>query len=158
MFIFWKPLYVCVCVCVCVCVVCACAKLFQSCLTLFYPVDCSPTGSSIHGIFPARILEWIAVPSSGDLLDPDIEPTSLSSLALVGRFFTTSAAWEVCCCCCCQVACVLVLNYWYYLNGWQKARARILTGRGDIKRAESLNRLMWYRIRVGDITMNSFFA
>ena len=40
---------VCVCVCVCVCA--------QSCLTLWDPMDCSPPGSSIHGIFQARILE-----------------------------------------------------------------------------------------------------
>ena len=31
----------------------------QSCLTLCDPVDCSPPGSSIHGIFPARILKWV---------------------------------------------------------------------------------------------------
>ena len=36
-----------VCVCVCVCV---CAKSLQSCLTLCDPMDCSPPGSSVHGI------------------------------------------------------------------------------------------------------------
>ena len=41
-----------------------CAKLFQSCLTLCNPVDCSPAGSSIDGILQARILEWVAMPSS----------------------------------------------------------------------------------------------
>ena len=30
----------------------------QSCLTLHDPMDCSPPGSSIHGIFQARVLEW----------------------------------------------------------------------------------------------------
>ena len=45
-------------------------------------------GSSVHGIFQARILEWIAVPSPGDLPDPGIEPTSLLSSALEGGFFT----------------------------------------------------------------------
>ena len=34
--------------------VCMCAKLLQSCLTLCDPMDCSPTGSSVHGIFQAR--------------------------------------------------------------------------------------------------------
>ena len=43
-----------------------CAKLLQLCLTLCNPVDCSPPGSSVHGILQARILEWVAVPSSGD--------------------------------------------------------------------------------------------
>ena len=36
------------------------AKLLQSCLTLCNPVDCSPPGSSLHGILQARILEWVA--------------------------------------------------------------------------------------------------
>ena len=36
----------------------------QSCLTLCYPIDWSPPGSSVHGILQARILEWLAVPFS----------------------------------------------------------------------------------------------
>ena len=36
----------------------------QSCPTLWNPLDCSPPGSSVHGIFQARILEWIAISSS----------------------------------------------------------------------------------------------
>ena len=36
----------------------------QSCLTLCDPVDCSPPGSSVHGILQARILEWVAIPFS----------------------------------------------------------------------------------------------
>ena len=39
---------------------CVHAKLFQSCLTLCDPMDCSPPGSSVHGILQARILEWVA--------------------------------------------------------------------------------------------------
>ena len=35
----------------------------QSCLTLHDPMDCSLPGFSIHGIFQARILEWVAIPS-----------------------------------------------------------------------------------------------
>ena len=38
----------------------AAAKSLQSCLTLRDPMDCSPPGSSIHGIFQARVLEWVA--------------------------------------------------------------------------------------------------
>ena len=34
------------------------AKSLQSCPTLHEPMDCSPPGSSIHGIFQARVLEW----------------------------------------------------------------------------------------------------
>ena len=33
----------------------------QSCLTPSNPVDCSPPGSSVHGIFQARVLEWVAI-------------------------------------------------------------------------------------------------
>ena len=36
----------------------------QSRLTLYGPMDCSPSGSSVRGIFQARILEWGAMPSS----------------------------------------------------------------------------------------------
>ena len=36
----------------------------QSCLTLWDPMDCSPPGSSVHGILQARILEWVAMLSS----------------------------------------------------------------------------------------------
>ena len=36
----------------------------QSCLSLCDPVDCSPPGSSVHGISQGRILEWVAFPSS----------------------------------------------------------------------------------------------
>ena len=35
-----------------------------SCLTLPNPMDCSPPGSSVHGLLQARILEWVAMPSS----------------------------------------------------------------------------------------------
>ena len=40
------------------------AKSLQSCLTLWDLMDCSPPGSSVHGILQARILEWVAIPSS----------------------------------------------------------------------------------------------
>ena len=37
------------------------AKSLQSCPTLHDPMDCSPSGSSVHGIFQARVLEWGAI-------------------------------------------------------------------------------------------------
>ena len=46
------------------------------CLILCDPMDCSPPGSSLHGILQARIVDWIAIPSPGDLLDPGIKPSS----------------------------------------------------------------------------------
>ena len=36
------------------------SEVAQPCLTLRDPMDCSPPGSSIHGIFQARVLEWVA--------------------------------------------------------------------------------------------------
>ena len=72
-----------------------CAKSLQMCPTLCEPVDCSLPGSSIHGILQARILEWVAMPSSRDLPDLGIEPTSLTTPALAGRFFTIRVTWEV---------------------------------------------------------------
>ena len=70
------------------------AKLLQSCPVLCDPVNHSLPGSSIHGILQARKLEWVAMPSSGDLPDPGIDRTSLWSPALAGRFLTTSVTWE----------------------------------------------------------------
>ena len=72
-------------------------KLLQSCLTLWDPMDCSLPGSSVHETLQARILEWVAKLSSGDLPDPGIEPTSLVSPALAGGFFTTSGTLETSC-------------------------------------------------------------
>ena len=40
------------------------------------PMDCSPPGSSVHGLFQARILEWVAISFSRDLADPGIESGS----------------------------------------------------------------------------------
>ena len=54
------------------------SSVAQSCLTLCNPMDCSLPGSSIHGIFQARILEWVAISSPGDLPNPGIEPRSPS--------------------------------------------------------------------------------
>ena len=56
----------------------------ESCPTLCDPVDCSPPGSSVHGILQARILEWVATFSSRDLPNPGIEATSLRSVC-IGR-------------------------------------------------------------------------
>ena len=65
----------------------ACA---QSCPTLCDPMDCGPPGSSIHGIFQARILQGLPFPLLGDFLDIGIEPSSLVSPASASRFFTTA--------------------------------------------------------------------
>ena len=63
------------------------AKSLQSCPTLCNLMDCSPPGSSVHGILQARLLEWVACPPPRDLPDPGIKPASLMSPALACRFF-----------------------------------------------------------------------
>ena len=52
------------------------AQSLQSCLTLCNPMDYSPPGSSVHEISQARILDWVTIPFSRDLPDPEIEPQS----------------------------------------------------------------------------------
>ena len=62
----------------CVCICCA-----QSCPTLCDPMDCSPPGSSVHGISQARILEWVAISySRGSFLPSDQTRVSCISLYL----------------------------------------------------------------------------
>ena len=41
------------------------SEVAQLCLTLSDPMDCGPPGSSVHGIFQARVLEWGAIAFSG---------------------------------------------------------------------------------------------
>ena len=48
----------------------------QLCPTLCDPMDCNPPGSSVYEILQARILEWVAIPFSGDVHDPGIAPKS----------------------------------------------------------------------------------
>ena len=65
----------------------------QSCLTAGNPTDCSPPGSSVHGILQARVLEWVAIPFSKGSSHPR-DGTWASCTA--GRFFTawaTKEAW-----------------------------------------------------------------
>ena len=64
--------------------VCVCA---QSYLTLCGPMDCSLPGSSVHGIFQARILEQVAIPSLGDLPGSGIEPEFPVSPLLAGSLY-----------------------------------------------------------------------
>ena len=56
-------------------------------------MDCSPSGSSVHGIVQAGMLEWAAI-SYSNLPNPEMELKSLVSPVLLGEFFTTSTTWE----------------------------------------------------------------
>ena len=57
----------------------------QSCLTLCDPMDCSPPGSSVHGILQTTILGWVAISLSRESSQPSNQ-TQVSHTA--GRFFT----------------------------------------------------------------------
>ena len=70
------------------------AKSLQSCPPLCDPTYCSPPGSSVHGIFHERTLEWVAISFPGNLPDSGIEHLSLTSPVLGSSFFTTSTTWE----------------------------------------------------------------
>ena len=63
------------------------SEVTQPCLTLCDPTDCSLPGFSIHGIFQARILEWVAISFSRGSSRP-------RSPALAGRFFTVCVTRE----------------------------------------------------------------
>ena len=57
----------------------------QSCLTLWHPMDCSPPGSSVDGILQARILAWVAMPSSRGS-SPARDQTHVSCVSCIGRW------------------------------------------------------------------------
>ena len=71
---------------------CVCAKPLRSCPTLCNAMDCSPPGSSVHGILQARILEWVAMPFSKGSFWPRNQ-TLISYISCTGRqggFFPTT--------------------------------------------------------------------
>ena len=70
---------------------CVHAHWLQSCLTLCDPMGYNPPDSSVHGILEARILEWVASPSSKRSSRPQ-DWTYLS--CITGKFFTHWATWE----------------------------------------------------------------
>ena len=85
--------------------VCVCA---QSCPTLCGLMNGSPPGSSVHGIFQARILDWGAISYSRGL-PQSRNGTHISwDPSLAGRFFTTSAIWEA-----------LIINRFQHRGAWR---------------------------------------
>ena len=66
---------------------CVRPESLQSCPTACDPMDCSPPGSSVHGILQARILEWVAMPSSRGSSRPRDQ-------TCIVRRFTTGASLE----------------------------------------------------------------
>ena len=80
-------------------------QLFQSCLTLCDPMDCD---SSVLGILQARILEWVAMPSSRRSSQPR-DRTCISCISCIaGRSFTSEPPGKPC-----------LLAYWS-VNNWSE--------------------------------------
>ena len=67
----------------------------QSCPTLCDPMDCSLPGSTVCGILQARILERVAIPSPGDLLDPGSPALQADSLLSEPPGITFSLLYNV---------------------------------------------------------------
>ena len=61
-----------------------CVCMLQLYPTLYDPMDCSPPGSSLHGILQAGILEWIAMSASRGLSQPR-DRTHFSPVSCIGR-------------------------------------------------------------------------
>ena len=64
------------------------SEVAQSCPTLSDPMDCSPPGSSVPGVFQARVLEWVAIAFSDVLsttrvLHPEVSNSSCSNILFV---------------------------------------------------------------------------
>ena len=74
--------------CVCVCV-CSVVLLFAATWSVVYHAPLSMK------FFWQKYWSGVPFPNPGNLPDPGIEPTSLASPALVGRFFTTSTTSEI---------------------------------------------------------------
>ena len=66
--------------------VCACmhVKSLQSCVTLCDSMDCSPPGSSVHGVLQVRILEWVVIPFSRGSSRPR-DQAHVSYVSCIGR-------------------------------------------------------------------------
>ena len=78
------------------------SEVTQSCPTLCDPMDCSPPGSPVHGILPARILEWVAIAFSRGSSRPR-DQTQVSCIA--GRRFNLWATRKT------QIVCSFVMFY-----------------------------------------------
>ena len=68
----------------------------QSCPTLWEPMDCSPPGSSVHGISQARILVWVAMPFSRISSWPRDRTRNFYISCIGWRILYNYATWEAC--------------------------------------------------------------
>ena len=96
----------------------------KSCPTLCNPMNCSPPGSSVHGILQARILEWVALPSSRASFRPR-DWTRVSYVSCIDRRVLYHwATWEAqssraCVLNVCVKLIINVYSRWKIINGWR---------------------------------------
>ena len=111
---------------------CSCS-VAQLCPTLCNPMDCSQSGSSVQGIFQARVLEWVAISSSkGSSWSRDQTHVSWSPVSPVlgGRFFTAEPLGKpvymyifIC-------VCIHIHIYIYmHMHNWRRTHSSVLAWR-----------------------------
>ena len=83
----------CVCVCVCVCVRAHSSSVVQLCPTFWDPMDSSLQGHPDHGIFQARILEWLAISSSRGSSWPKNQNPVSCVFCIAGDYYW--ASWNI---------------------------------------------------------------
>ena len=71
------------------------SEVTQSCPTLRSPMDCSPPGSSVHGIFQARVLEWVAISFSKVRFEESLKIEYKPSLICVWVVYLTVMLWHI---------------------------------------------------------------
>ena len=99
----------------CCCCLWVSAKSLQSCLTLLDPIDCSPPGSSVHGILQARIPEWDAMPSTRGS-SPPRDQTHVSYISCISRWVLYHS---------CHLGCRLIMSSVSYLSLGKEGKVRI---------------------------------
>ena len=92
--------YMCIHVCMHIC----CCLVMKLCPTFLWPLDCSPSGSSVHGIFQARILEWVAVSFSRGSSQAR---NQTRIFCITGGFFTAEPLGK---------PCMYIYIYLYYIK------------------------------------------
>ena len=65
------------------------SEVAQSCQTLSDTMDCSPPGSSVHGIFQARVLEWVAIAFSAFVILGKIKRNTIKHVEAIVEALTT---------------------------------------------------------------------
>ena len=89
---------------------CSCSSVANSCLTFWHPKDCSPPGSSVHGISQAGILEWVAISFSRGSSSPrDQTRVSRIGRGIVYLWATRAAHCSSLCMCIVRVTSVVLL-------------------------------------------------